>query len=65
MRSVEIERSVKELVKESEQLKERQQTLGLLIESYQKICEHFWVDAGHDSHYYYQKCKYCTLRRKV
>lgn len=43
-----------------DQLKKNEDAISAL----QAVCEHGFVSAGHDSHYSYEKCKYCGLRQK-
>lgn len=50
---------INELSKKRDKLLKEADKLDRAIKALQDVCEHDWVDDGHDSHHNYGKCKIC------
>jgi hypothetical protein len=53
------------LIEERERKREALRTLEKSIEGLQKICEHEFERTGNDSHYDYERCRFCGTERKI
>jgi len=57
--------AVEDLEKKRIQLGEQQLKIEAAIRSLQEICEHEFEPSNRDSHYSYEKCKYCGIEQKA
>ena len=52
------------LYQKEKELSEQLAKVRKAIQSLQVICDHKWIDDGHDSHHNYEKCTICSKRQR-
>jgi hypothetical protein len=57
--------AVEDLEQKRIQLGEQQLKIEKAILALQEICEHEFEPSSRDSHYSYEKCKYCGIEQKA
>lgn len=59
-----MKETIQKLNKQLDEAAKKTHSIREAIESLQRVCEHDWVDAGHDSHHYYSECSICGKRSR-